>query len=135
MIADDPITVKEGGGESYFTVKLSVPPSFLFDEVNATLDGIVNVRAQFQNSTDDLSCPDGGLIHQAVLGSFFEENPTCGVSISMTDWHDTYLIPVVAKIDGLYDGDQTRYLDIYAVLKINSQPSDPQLMKTLQVYA
>lgn len=112
VTSDLEINIVEGGNAVPVTMKALVPPSFTCDSGDNLETCMYKVHASWSRADADVRCKDGSTMLQAVLvwDNIDGVTPFCGLEINMGNWDREHIILVKAKIDGLYDGNQERYL-------------------------
>ncbi|KAK7469526.1 hypothetical protein BaRGS_00036472, partial [Batillaria attramentaria] len=112
----DTLVLMEGDGPQYIQIRANTPPSFLCDAASAS-DCEFVIGETMQGDVDNLTCVGGGQISQVVLGSYAApELASCGFTFTSNNWQTTHLLPVMAKRDGIVDGDQEQLLNITVTL-------------------
>ena len=106
------LTVVESGEEKMAEFKLAASPGILCPAKDKKCRfRITGVQHQVR---EEFKCQNRYPISQAVIrydGGVSEA--FCGVHIDTDDWEKTQSIPVKAKADGRYDGEQSRKFSFY----------------------
>lgn len=127
----------EGSTGKVVTAQLTVPPKFMCNSNIPSDKCSVIVNSRFNATMEaNLVCADRKVIQQAVIGDIGTNTNdiACGVRVTNTNWRSVFSIPVKAKIDGLYDNDQSRILMIEGQLSANGSLSDTTSFKDIKVY-
>ena len=127
QVITDTLTVVEGGETGIIEVITSLPPEY-FCENRTMEDGPevckISIWGYIDITPDDLKCYESGeFISQAVFGYDaaypVEYGHTCGLYINSENWLETLRIPVTAMIDGVVDGDQSRFIHVHHQVEYN----------------
>ncbi|KAJ8316790.1 hypothetical protein KUTeg_004694 [Tegillarca granosa] len=130
------ISIIEGGTGKVITAQLTIPPKFMCNANIPSEKCSVIINSQFNATMDpNLICSDRKVIQQAVIGDIGTNSNdiSCGVRVTNSNWRSVFSIPVKAKIDGLYDGEQSRILNIEGQLSANGSLSNATLFKDIKV--
>lgn len=114
------LVVVEGKQGEVIQIKSSFPPAFMCNTANSTSDCSIVIKAAVDENNGDLLCPVSGSISQLMfsVGTDQSNNSVpCGVEINSKNWEKMVVITVVAKIDNVQDGNQTRQVNITGIVK------------------
>ncbi|XP_033756293.1 uncharacterized protein LOC117339037 [Pecten maximus] len=136
ILSASTLTVKEGEEGEEIMTRLTVPPSFLCALTVSPMDCHVYIYASVNKSEGDITCSDRSTVQQLVIGSGDNiQDLSCGAVVTMNNWRRTHRIMVGAKVDGIYDGDQTRAVHISGHVLENGQVMESLEFETLEVTA
>lgn len=113
------------GEEAWIFFMFTLPPSLMCNRSALTEDDTCEIHISAIVELDgDVSCIGGSPIPQALIGysEYYDESifTLCGLKVTDSNWYMEFLLPLVATVDRLVDGDQVRSLFIYQQLMIAS---------------
>ncbi|KAH9523925.1 hypothetical protein Btru_047518, partial [Bulinus truncatus] len=139
VISASKLVVIEGQPGEVIQFQSLFPPAFLCDTANSSSDCTLVMNANVAESNSDLSCPFSGTISQILFTSGndqYNSSVPCGVEINSRNWKNIIEMSVVAKIDNLIDGNQTRQINITGELKTrNKKTIWSSILQLLEVTA
>lgn len=123
--------MKEGESAVHLDIEITLPPRLWCNktELSQTEACVVKVHGEVEMTHDDLRCYQGDQFPQALIGKWSEDDSShidCGLIITDDNWFKQLWMPVVATIDRVVDGTQTRRLSLYqSLVKVNKVTEKP----------
>uniref|UniRef100_A0A2C9L6R6 VWFD domain-containing protein n=1 Tax=Biomphalaria glabrata TaxID=6526 RepID=A0A2C9L6R6_BIOGL len=119
IVGSTSLAVTEGAEDRVFRMSSNFPP-LIFCDQNKTTDCNLFISLKIVSSAKDIRCPDANnVLPQLVVqwsSSVPSQQPSCGVVFTNSNWQLVQTVYVRAVVDGLIDGDQTRYIEVSAHL-------------------
>ncbi|XP_033756295.1 uncharacterized protein LOC117339040 [Pecten maximus] len=110
------VTISEGGSSKNLTFRSMVPPRLLCKVADRSGNCNVTVWTSLR-AHNEKRCPGGSPIAQAVFPTTTDNSTghmaVCGaMATSNVTWKKDINIPILAKIDGINDGDQKKSIQV-----------------------